>query len=444
MSEEKIIFSKKYKPLFELLNAWELKDKYPENEYLQQLSKVDTVVITGGRDSGKSFGLSTWVGTAARYFNHRILFTRQTMSSTDNSISAALNERLELLGIEQDFKYASNTYILKDPENKGKITITGQKTSVGTQTAKLKSIEDYSVFITDEADEMPSFEEWKKVKRSIRAKDVQCLSILVLNPPDKEHWIYENFYDGVPDEFNGIIGTTLYIHTTYIDNGKENMALHNWNEYEDLRKYYEQYNTLTTKERELCDPILKKKALKYKHDCLGHWGSKLEGVIYEDWVIGKFPENEPSICGLDFGSNDPDALTEIVVNDGARKIYIRELYFQNNTSFDGLGKVLEDRVGWRKLIIADAAERRMIKDYYNLGFNIQKCYKGKVRDEILKIQDYQLVICPNSLNLQKALSRYRWQDKKSGVPNHDWSDLCDSFRYAAMYLIRGSKDLIQW
>ena len=100
MSNE-IVFAKEYLPLFELLYAWENND--------EELKKVDTVILTGSRDSGKTFGLSTWVGVAAHDFNHRILYTRQTMSSTDNSISAALNERLELLGIESNFKYASNT-----------------------------------------------------------------------------------------------------------------------------------------------------------------------------------------------------------------------------------------------------------------------------------------------------------------------------------------------
>jgi phage terminase large subunit len=442
MNENKVIFSEKYKPLFEILQAWEINKEFPKNEYYAKLSKVDTVILTGSRDSGKTFSLSSWVGIASHDYNHRILYTRQTMSSTDNSISAALNERLELLGIESGFRYANNTYTCLNSD--GKITITGQKTSVGTQTAKLKSIEDYSVFITDEADEMPNFEDWQKVKRSIRAKDVQCLAILALNPSDKEHWIFTTFFENVPEGFNGIIENVLYIHTDYLDNGKDNMALHNWSEYESLRLDYEYYFSLETKQREFCDPIIKKRALKYKHECLGHWRNRAEGLIYEDWITGEFPEHLPSVHGLDFGSNDPDALTEIVVDENKKKIYIREKYFQNNTSFDGLSQVLSDRVGWTNLIVADNAERRLIKDYFNMGFNIRKCYKGKVKDEIQKIQDYQLIVCPKSINLQKALNNYRWHDKKSGLPNHDWSDLCDSFRYAAMYVIRGQSTSIEW
>jgi phage terminase large subunit len=149
-----IKFSDKYLPLFDLLNG-----VYPE---------VDTVLISGGRDSGKTFAITCFVPIAAADYNHRVLFTRQTMSSTDRSITSALDNRLELLGLESDFDFANNDYKCK--HNQGLISITGQKTSVGTQTAKLKSLENYSIFITEEGEELTSLEEWKKVKRSIRAK----------------------------------------------------------------------------------------------------------------------------------------------------------------------------------------------------------------------------------------------------------------------------------
>lgn len=432
-----IVFSEKYQPLFEILYAW-------END-IEELKAVDVIILTGGRDSGKSFALSTFVGTAAYDFNHRILFTRQTMSSTDNSIAKALENRLQLMGIESVFSYASNTYTCRDPKKKGIITITGQKTSVGTQTAKLKSIEDYSIFITDEADEMPSYEEWEKVKRSIRAKDVQCLSILAFNPPDKKHWIYKSFFENVPEGFNGIKDGVLYIHTNYLDNGKENMAAHNWNEYMRLKADYDQYLSLSKLEREICDQKIKRNYIKYRNVCLGYFRERAEGLIYEDWVIGDFPEHLPSVHGLDFGSNDPDALTEVAVDLGNKKIYIREKYFQSDTSYEGLRTILENRVGYRSLIVADCAERRMIQDYYNEGFNIVKSKKKvPVKDQIRVLQDYEIICCPNSLNLQTALGKYRWHDKKSGVPNHDWSDLMDSWRYAAFWVIVGDKDLIEW
>lgn len=360
------------------------------------------------------------------------------MTSTDNSITQALNNRLELLGIENEFEFANNNYTIKN--SPGKISITGQKTSVGTQTAKLKSLEDYSIFVTDEGEEIKDYEGWVKIKRSMRAQDVQCLSIICFNPPTREHWIAQEFYEGIPDGFNGIRDGILYIHTTYLDNGKDNMAEHNWNEYEDLRINYEIYLSTPKDERELLPKIIEKKYKKYKYDILGGFKATADGVIYEDWELGKFDDSFATIHGLDFGSNDPDACTEISIDESKKRIYIREKIFQNGLSTDGLAKLLEKNVGKHVIIIADSAGKRTIRDLWDLGFEIERCRKGpdSVWHGIKTIQGYTLIIDPESINLQKALNNYCWANKKNNIPNHDWSDLCDSFRYAIMYQIMGA------
>ena len=55
---------------------------------------------------------------------------------------------------------------------------------------------------------------------------------------------------------------------------------------------------------------------------------------------------------------------------------------------------------------------------------------------IKRIQGYTIIIDKDSPNVKKALSNYSWHDKKSGVPNHNWSDLMDSMRYAVSELLR--------
>ena len=244
-------------------------------------------------NSGKSFALSCWNPIAARDYNHRVLYTRQTMSSTDNSITEALENRMEMLQMDGSFNVANKLYTVKN--GIGKISITGQKTSSGTQTAKLKSLEDFSVFETDEGEELESYESWNKVKRSMRAKDVQCLSIIVFNPPTKEHWLYTEFYEGKVDEgFNGIKDNVLYIHSTYLDN-IDNMAEHNIREYEELREAYNEYESLSGIEREKADPKLRKKWRQYKFEILGGFKDVADGVIYEDWEVGEFDNSLPFV-----------------------------------------------------------------------------------------------------------------------------------------------------
>jgi len=427
-----VVFSDKYDPLFELLVA---REQAEDSEYYSKISEVDTVLISGGRDSGKTFGVSCFTGLAACDYNHRILYTRYTMTSTKNSIKEAMYNRLELLSIDDRFDYADDEF--KHDEGVGKITITGQKTSSGTQTARLKSIEDYSMFITEEGEELTSYEDWKKIKRSIRAKDVQCLNIIVFNPPTREHWIADEFYETVEDGFNGVIGNVMYIHTTYLDNGKENMADHIWKEYEELREVYEYVESLPQEEKELIDGKTLKQYESYKYDILGGFKRKADGVIYPYYTLKEFDETiEHKGFGLDFGSNDPDALTKVAVDHKNKAIYIKEQYFKNDTSYEGLKNVLIDRCGYSDLIVADCAERRMIKDLYHDGLNILRCNKSTpVKNQIKKFQDYDIYVDPSSKNLIKAFNNYVWHDKKSGVPNHDWSDLMDSWRYKAYSLI---------
>lgn len=448
MSE--VIFSDKYAPLFEILFAWReakllsaikspTNNQKEELEYFSALSKIDTVSISGGRDSGKTFALACQIATACADYNHRVLYTRQTMASTDNSITQALEDRMALLGLDHLFSFANNNFTLSGGEE-GKITITGQKTSTGTQTAKLKSLENYSMFVTEEAEELTSYSDWKKIKRSMRASDVQCLSILCFNPPTREHWIAQELYEDIPEGFNGIKNNILYIHTTYLDNGKENMAEHNWREYEELRLVYEEVLSTPVKDRDKLPYKTIKKYEEYKYSILGGFKKKAEGVIYPEFELKEFDETLPSKGhGLDFGSNDPDALVKVALDKKNKRIFLKEEYFKGDTSYETLRDILIKIAGKTESIVGDCAERRMIIDLKNAGLNITKSDKTMpVEDQIKMLLDYEFFIDPESKNLIKAFNNYKWHDKKAGVPNHSWSDLMDAWRYKAYDLINPS------
>jgi phage terminase large subunit len=53
-------------------------------------------VITGGRGSGKSFEVGRFVSILSFQPNHKILFTRQTMTSAHLSIIPEFQEKIEL------------------------------------------------------------------------------------------------------------------------------------------------------------------------------------------------------------------------------------------------------------------------------------------------------------------------------------------------------------
>lgn len=448
-----IVFSEVFQPLFDLLEARKIVNSESflidynseEQEYWIELSNVDTVLMSGGRDSGKSFSLSCFNAIASKDYGHRILYTRQTMSSTDNSITEALENRIQMLGYEPYFELANKIYNVKD--GIGKISITGQKTSVGTQTAKLKSLEDFSIFETDEGEELESYENWKKVKRSMRAKDVQTLSIIVFNPPTIDHWLYEEFYQEVEEGFCGVKNNILYIHSTYLDNGQENMTEANWREYESLRINYEIYENTPIKERENLPYKIIKDWKEYKYKILGGFKNKADGVVFENWGIGEFnPDNLQTYFGQDFGfSDDPTTLIEVAIDKKKKKIYAKELFYKTLLKTSEIGE-LNKTFADRKLIVADSAEPRLISELTE-WCSIVPAIKGpgSITAGVMVLQDYEIIVSVNSKNLVKEFNNHIYADKGSKTYKDNWNHLIDALRYIVYYMTRDTDYApLQW
>lgn len=427
--------SLKYEPLFEWLSC--LKDN--------ELYNVDTVIITGGRNSQKSFAVGAWSCIAAKDFNHRILYTRYTLTSAQDSIIPEFNEKLDILNSNQFFEVTKDRIL--GIVNNSKVVFKGIKTSSGNQTASLKSLKNFSVFVLEEAEEMPNFDDWDKIKKSIRAKDVRNLSILILNPTTKTHWIYDEFFEsnGVPEGFNGVVGNTLYIHSTYLDMERDLIADNIWNDFEDKRLCYELYLKTPHSERSKIDAKTLKKALYYKHVVLGGWLDKAEGVIYTDWQIGEFTEDSPSVYGQDFGfSIDPTTLVQTSIDRKNKVIYLKELLYKPKMSTTDI-YLANIRYAGQSLIYADSAEGRLIDEVKEKGCNIEPTVKGpgSVLAGIAILQDYTLIVDPNSINLISELNNYVWHDKKSKIPVDKFNHLLDAVRYAIYPQLNssGSNDL---
>jgi phage terminase large subunit len=343
-----------------------------------------------------------------------------------------------MLGMGTDFEVGNKIYSVKD--NIGKISITGQKTSVGTQTAKLKSLEDFSIFETDEGEELESYENWKKVKRSMRAKDVQTLSIIVFNPPTTAHWLYKEFYDGLPSGYCGVKNNTLYIHSTYLDNGKENMTEANWREYESLRIDYELYENTSAKKRELLPPKIIKNWKEYKYKILGGFKNKAEGVVFENWSIGEFnPDKLQTYFGQDYGfSNDPTTLVEVAIDKSKKKIYAKELLYKAGLQTSQILQINKKYCG-QKMIVGDSAEPRLISELA-LGCNIFPAKKGQgsITAGVMILQDYEIIVTPESTNLIKEFNNHVYADKGSKTYQDDFNHLIDALRYIVYYMLHGS------
>jgi len=412
--------SVKYEPLFEWLSC------LPGSE----LHAVDTVVVTGGRYSQKSFAVGLFSCVATKDFNHRVLYTRYTLTSAEDSIIPEFNEKIDILNCHDSFAVTKDR--IEGTKNQSKIVFKGIKTSAGNQTANLKSLKNFSMFIVEEAEEMPNFSDWDKIRKSIRALDVRNLNVLLLNPATKEHWIYKELYEdrGVAEGFNGVVGNILYIHTEYLDIEREFIPDNIFIDFEEKREAYE-VEKATPKEDKLKLPAKIVKAASYfKHIVKGGWLNVAEGVVYTDWRQGEFKEVSTPVYGQDFGfSIDPTTLIKTSIDKKNKIIYAKEeLYKPKLTTSDIYD--YDETICGDSLIYADSAEPRLIEELKKLGLTIRETKKGQgsVTAGIAAIQDYTLIV--EGVNLVKELNNYVWHDKKSKTPIDAFNHLLDALRYA--------------
>jgi len=369
-------------------------------------------VITGGRGSGKSYSLNSFLLLLTYEVGHVILFTRYTLTSAHISIIPEFIDKIETANLSNDFSITKDEII--NLKTGSKILFKGIKTSSGTQTANLKSLAGVTTWVLDEAEELTDEDTFDKIDFSIRAKGIQNRVILVLNPATKEHFIYKRFYEskGVADGSNLIKKDTTYIHTTYLDN------------YENLSESF----ILQIEDMKVRRPQ------KYKHQILGGWLDKAEGVVFNNWSFGTFNPNKiPTSFGLDFGfSIDPDTLIEVAIDKSHKKIYVKEHLYQNGLRMEQLATICLEKAT-NKLIIADSAEQRLISDLAHKGLNIEPIKKGTIESGVTLMLDYDIIVDTDSNNIAKEFNNYAYLNKGSKLYIDDFNHAIDAIRYNVTY-----------
>lgn len=305
----------KFQPLFELLDP----NNYPE---------VDTVIMTGGRYSLKSHTTSIFSMVALVEYDWNILYTRFTNVSITDSIKPEVSDKIELLGYEGRVN-DTNTHI---ETSKARISFKGIKTGSSQQTANLKSLTGFNVFVVDESEEIPDFATFKKVFYSIRSTTKRNISILILNPTVASHWIFQEFYEarGVEGGWNGVKDNVMYIHTSYLDGDIERMP-------QNIRRDYER--------------LLEDNPTEYDNIVNGGWITEPEGVLcplsqlkFEDMdnipeenIIFKFACGDPADKG---GDHYSIPFMHVVGYENSIAVYVKDVIH----SKDGIEAITERAV----------------------------------------------------------------------------------------------------
>ncbi len=373
-------------------------------------------IVTGGRGSGKSFSINLQLVLLTYEAGHTILFTRFTLASAYISIIPEFIDKIETLNIQDHFHITKDEIINK--LSGSKILFKGIKTSSGDQTANLKSLTNVSTWVMDEAEELVDEGIFDKIDLSVRNLKKQNRVILILNPVTKEHWIYSRFFEdkGIMEGSNTTKENTTYIHTTYLDN------------IENLSKSY-----LTQIEN-----IKKRRPEKYRHQMLGGWLAKAEGVIFSNWKIGEFKQIGVSVFGQDYGfASDESTLIETNIDTTNKIIYLKECFYLPRLTTTEIAQ-LNLKHARTNLIVGDSAEPRLLAEVKAKGCNVVKSIKGQgsITYGISLLQDYDLIIDPNSINLIKELNNYCWLERKSNTPIDKWNHCIDAIRYAVSYQLQ--------
>lgn len=256
---QRLNYSSKYRPLFPAFDP-------ATGQALGDGPSATTryIIVNGGRGSGKSFAVSSAVHTTLLQPDYKWLYTRWTLTSAKDSIIPEFTEKMDLTHTASQFKVTTSPSAdIVNTITGSQILFRGIKTSQGTQTAKLKSIQGINGWVLDEAEEMPDEDTFDKIDLSIRDPRRPNLIILCFNPAHKRHWIYKRWWapHNLPDHgYNGVIGDVTYISTDY----RDNTALPRTNpEYIKIAR-----RTAETNWR------------KYRNIWLGGWISELEGALW--------------------------------------------------------------------------------------------------------------------------------------------------------------------
>lgn len=389
------------------------------------------ILVTGGRGSGKSYGVATFIerltfelkrrGISEKVSDrivHKILYTRYTMVSANISVIPEFAEKVEADGTQKYFRSTKTDIVNR--LTKSRIMFRGIKTSSGNQTAKLKSIHGITTFVCDEAEEWTSDTEFETIAFSIRQSGIQNRIIIIMNPTDSNHFIYQKYirdthrieyFDGVPVQIS-THPNVLHIHTTYLDN----------------------IDNLSESFIKSAEEMKRNNPERYAHIFMGRWADVAEGAVFKKiGIVSEFPTRCRKVaCGLDFGyTNDVSACVRagIIDND----LYLDEVFYRTGMLASELIKELK---ATDLFVYADSADPRLIDEISNGGVIIYPVAKpaGSIIAGIEKMKTFDnIFVTKRSVNLQSEFRNYVWAKDKDGhyinMPEDHDNHAIDAARY---------------
>lgn len=404
-------------------------------------TKKRYTIVTGGRGSGKTFAVQDFAVRLLEQVGQGILYTRYTMTSVEKTIIPLFVKHIELISDIRNYHITKNRIVHK--RTGSFLMFAGIKTSSGDQTANLKTLPNITTWIVEEGEDFNKENSFVDIDDSIRSKHLPNRIIWIQNPTTREHFIYKRFFE---KSYENVIIKEAGFYTD--DNGYNINFTYQKSTHPEVEHihttYYDNLENLNLKKVKQWEGVKNSNPKKWANKYGGAWLDKAEGVIFENWREGAFDHYLQYAYGQDFGfSVDPTTLIKCAVNNKLKKLYLHEEFYDTHLNGKQMGTEdlyninisrLEDV---NDLIVADSQEGRTILDLQRMGLNIVECEKGQgsVKAGILAMQDFEIIVTPESHNIKKELNNYVWNDKKAGIPIDDFNHAIDPTRYVLKRLL---------
>ncbi len=362
-------------------------------------------VYYGGAGSGKSQHCAYKILCKALQSKRKILIIRKISATLKDSVWQLMLDALSFFKIYDDCKI-----------NKSELKIELKNGSVflfkGLDSEKIKSIQGITDCFVEEATEL-TFDEFTQIKLRIRTRTPNNQILLAYNPIDRNNWCFDAFHNSETKDNSVFLLKTTYKNNRFLpqDYIDELEKMKETNPY-----YYQVY-------------------------ALGEFGS-LSKTVYSNWKVEKLDMQEllkqdlELCCGIDTGFNHAYAISISLVDKENKIIYvISEMYKRGITNQDAYEWICNNGYGANQFI-ADSASPRDIEELKRMGLRVKGAKKGRnsVRNGIMRIMDFSVVIDESCTNFIQEIMTYAWKKDKNGNYTEETvrvgDDLMDSWRYS--------------
>lgn len=350
--------------------------------------------LEGGRGSTKSSDVSVEIPQLLiKNPECHAVVLRKIGNTIKNSVYPQMQWGIDALGLTDKFHFKTSPHEITYKKTGQKILFFGVDDPQKIKSIKL-SFGYVGVCWIEELDQFTGMEEIRNLNQSLLRGGPVFWEFCSFNPPKSQNnWVNEEKLFDDPDR--------LVHHSTYLGVPREWLG----------DRFFEDAEKLKIKNE-----------MAYRHEYLGEvtgtGGAVFENVedmTMSDELVGNF---DRLYYGLDFGfAVDPLAYVAMYYDAKREDLYIfDEIYQQKLTNSQAAGRIAQ-RTGDR-LIIADSAEPKSIKEMKDYGLHITGARKGpdSVEHGIKWLQDRAHIYidkrrCPNTF---REFISYEYERNREG------------------------------